>query len=112
MQPIVFPLAEVRTPRGKQLGVGPSFEGVLPLPTQPALYISGVTKDSTGAPLANCVVTLYRTANDVCVEEITSDGSGNYAFSPVGLGQLYYIVAYKAGSPDVAGTTRNDLVGI
>lgn len=81
------------------------------LPQLPRLTLTGVTRDNTGAPLGNCIVQLFRTANDQIVEEVTSDGSGNFLFNIVGLGQQYYLVAYKVGSPDTAGTSVNTLVG-
>lgn len=95
-------------------GRGPNLRGFTPLQPLEAvgpLLISGLTKDSTGAALGGCIVQLYRTADDVMVEETISDGSGNYAFSPRGVGALFYVIAYKAGSPDVAGTTVNTLQG-
>lgn len=73
--------------------------------------IGGVTKDSTGTPLGSCVVKLYLTATDQELAQTTSDGSGNYAFSVTDNATSYYAVAYKAGSPDVAGTTLNTLKG-
>lgn len=113
MQPILFILQSKRgftNQRGSARGIAP-LRPWMGLPKQNALYISGVTRDSAGSPLGSCSVQLYRTINDQVVEEVVSDGSGNYTFSPVGLGQLYYVVAYKQGSPDVAGTTVNTLVG-
>jgi len=68
----------------------------------------GVTKDSAGVALGACVVQLFRTMNDAFIEEQVSDGSGNFLFYPPDSGP-YYIVAYKAGAPDVAGTTVNTL---
>ena len=77
------------------------------------LRISGVTKDSAGVILGSCVVELYRTSDDMPLEKVTSDATtGVYQFSSVSLGQAYYVVAYKAGAPDVAGTTVNTLVGV
>lgn len=84
--------------------------GRIPLPTM-RLFISGTTKDSSSVALPSCSVKLFRTSDDLLMETVTSDGSGNYSFSSVGLGETYYVVAYKAGSPDVAGTTVNSLVG-
>lgn len=72
--------------------------------------ITGVTMDSTGAALGSCVVQLFRSSNDLLIEESTSDGSGNYSFT-LPIAGPFYIVAYKAGAPDVAGTTVNTLVG-
>ncbi len=73
-----------------------------------AKTITGVTKDSTGAALGNCVVQLFQTWNDTLVMETVSDGSGNYTVYPTGSAP-YYIVAYLAGGTDVAGTTVNTL---
>jgi hypothetical protein len=55
-------------------------------------------------------VHLHRTLDDVKVDQVTSDGSGNFSFN-VGLGEQYYVVAYLPGSPDRAGVTVNTLVG-
>lgn len=73
-------------------------------------FITGVTRDSAGAALGNCVVQLFRTVDDAIIYEGASDGSGNFSiYAPVT--GPFYLVAYKAGSPDVAGTTVNTLVG-
>ena len=79
------------------------------VPTQ--FFISGVTKDSTGTILGSCTVKLFRTSDDRWFETVTSDATtGAYRFGGVGSANCY-VVAYKAGSPDVAGTTVNTLVG-
>ncbi len=75
-----------------------------------AYKIAGVTKDSSGIVLGGCIVTLYYTLNDAAVGDVLSDPTtGAYSFS-VGPNLACYIVAYKAGSPDVAGTTVNTLI--
>lgn len=101
------------------------FLGVVSFAEQPQgeyaqqnFFISGVTRDSTGAPLGYCTVRLFFTANDsvsgrsadVEAAQTTSDANGNFSFT-VQPGVSYYIVAYLAGSPDVAGATLNTLVG-
>ena len=73
--------------------------------------ISGVTKDSAGAALGACMVQLFRTPSDTLVQEVVSDASGNYSFDNPGSGP-FYVVAYKQGSPDVAGTTVNTLTAV
>lgn len=72
--------------------------------------ITGVTRDSAGAALGGCTVQLFRTIDDAFRSEVVSDGSGNYVLYPDVTGP-FYVVAYKAGAPDVAGTTVNTLVG-
>jgi hypothetical protein len=74
-------------------------------------FISGITKDSTGTPLGICVCDLFRTETDIKIATTVSDSSGNYLFQ-VQPGISFYIVAYKAGAPDLAGTTVNTLAGI
>jgi hypothetical protein len=73
-------------------------------------YVTGITKDSAGAALGGCTVHLFRTADDMEVDQRVSDGSGNYSLICAGSG-TFYVVAYKAGGPDVAGTTVNTLIG-
>lgn len=107
--PILFSLAG-QSHGIHNTGIPALMYGSLPLPAS-KLIISGVTKDSTGAALGSCTVSLYRTLDDQLLERVTSDGGGNYQFSAIGLSETYYVVAYKAGSPDVAGTTVNTLIG-
>lgn len=68
--------------------------------------IIGVSRDANGNPLGNCVVKVFRTSDDVLVATTTSDGSGNWTVYPNQQGN-YYFVEYKAGAPDVFGTSPN-----
>lgn len=79
-----------------------------PLSDYNSATITGVTKNSAGTALGNCVVQLFRTKDDAILFETTSDGSGNYRFT-IGEAGPFYVVAYLAGAPDVAGTTVNTL---
>jgi len=72
--------------------------------------ITGVTKNSAGAALGNCVIQLFRTSNNLQSYSTVSDANGNYVL-PVNNLTQWYAVAYLPGSPDVAGTTTNTLVG-
>ena len=82
------------------------------LPIRPVRFtITGTTKDSTSAPLGNCVTHLLRTSDDKILEQSTSDANGVYLVTAAGAGTDNYLVAYKPGSPDVAGTTVNTIVG-
>jgi hypothetical protein len=75
--------------------------------------ITGTTKDSTGAALGSCVVDWFNTADDTKIDTTTSDANGLFEFRSAGQPpNAYYLVAYKSGSPDVAGTTTNTLTGI
>lgn len=68
------------------------------------------TKNSSGVALPSCVVDAFRTSDDVKMDGVVSDASAQYEIS-VYTDETHYVVAYKAGSPDVAGTTVNTLVG-
>lgn len=72
--------------------------------------IAGTTKDNAGAALPACNVKLFRTADDSLVNQATSDGTGRY-ITPASNVLSHYVVAYLPGSPDVAGTSVNTLVG-
>lgn len=107
--------------------------GLTPMPmvnlyppfNQPSRYvISGVTKDSTGAALGGCEVEVYETVSGMIRGTTVSDAAGNYILHVTGNGVVapsdgeaatvsltFYVVAYKAGAPDVAGTTVNTLAG-
>lgn len=74
--------------------------------------LSGVTRDSAGAVLAGCVVDMFRTTDDVLVGATISDGAGVYTLPVSGPGGPFYLVAYKVGVPDVAGTSVNTLIAI
>lgn len=108
--PILFPLAGLKTRSPySRLGMGPLVGAVSPFPAV-RFIISGITKDSSGSVLGSCTVTLFRTIDGLLVDQVISDAStGAYQFSSASASYLYYIVAYLAGSPDVAGTTVNTL---
>lgn len=73
--------------------------------------VTGITRDSSGVATGNCAVHLILTDTDNVVQELVSDASGNFTFYNPGSGP-FYIVAYKTGSPDIAGTTVNTLIGV
>lgn len=88
-------------------GVAPSYVRTT---IQNVVVLSGVTRDSTSAPLGNCTVEVFETGTNNLKAVVVSDASGNYIVS-VAAGVQHYLVAYLPGSPDVAGTTVNTLVG-
>ena len=71
--------------------------------------ISGITRDSAAVPIGSCRVELYQTGGDIPTLTTISDASGNFRFDSPGSGP-FYLVAYKAGAPDVAGTSINTLL--
>jgi len=74
--------------------------------------ITGVTKDSTGAPLGGCTVTLFKAVDNMPSATTVSDAAGNYTFTIDGNSQARFAVSYKPGSPDVTGATVNTLVPV
>lgn len=79
--------------------------------TQSRNFLRGVCKDSTSTIVANAIVQGFVTGTDVFVGEVTGGEDGTYL---LGTEQLkttpHYLVAYKPGSPDIAGTTVNTLL--
>jgi hypothetical protein len=75
--------------------------------------ITGVTRDNAGATLGNCWVAILEAGRiakgeSPLVAETISDGSGNYSVE-VALNTAHQGIAYKDGSPDVAGISSNIL---
>ena len=100
-------------PRTGAFGHKIPLRGVFPtgLPSGSiVLHVLGVTKDSTSTPLGGVTVSLFLTSTNTLIGQTISDGSGNYDFPLFNPPGPFYLVAYKAGSPDVAGTTVNTLV--
>ena len=85
--------------------------GNLPLPTK-TWVLQGVSRDKNGSILPNCTMLLFRASDNKFIDSQISDGSGNYSFTTVGPAENYFVNEYLAGSPDVAGTTVNTLIGI
>ena len=69
----------------------------------------GVSRDSAGAALGGATVDLFRSTDNLFLARTVSDGSGNYSFTLGGNSDPLFVRAYIAGSPDVAGTSKNDL---
>jgi hypothetical protein len=72
--------------------------------------LSGVSRDSSGNPLASCTVDLYRTGDNSWCGRTVSDGSGNFTFTGVGPGP-FFVRATDAGGT-VAGSTLGTLVAV
>jgi hypothetical protein len=73
--------------------------------------IQGITRDNVGNPLGGVTVDAYDTLTDIKDATTISDPSGNYVIY-VPTNSTHYLVGYLAGSPDLAGTTQNILVGV
>lgn len=106
-------LTNPRPPKYSQQRTVPGvIHALAPLPARIAM-ISGVTYSAVGVILGGCVVELYETATDLPLFKTTSDATtGAFTFTCARYAPAtHYMVAYKAGSPDVAGTTINTLTG-
>lgn len=73
--------------------------------------VSGVTRDYTGTALGGCAVELYETLSNLFRGDTISDANGNYAIEVSGDRTIaLQAIAYKPGSPDLAGITANTLI--
>jgi hypothetical protein len=78
--------------------------------TQTKRFIKGTCVDSVDAPVANAIVQGFVTSTDAYVGEVTANNDGTYTLGTETIaGVQHYLVAYKTGSPDIAGTTVNTL---
>lgn len=73
-------------------------------------WIKGLCVDASGVAVANAVVQGFVTSSDQFTGEVFSKNDGTYDVPTQNPGVNHYVVAYKAGSPDIAGTTVNTLV--
>ena len=73
--------------------------------------IKGTCVNNADAPVANAIVQGFVTATDAFVGEVTAGEDGTYNLMTERLTSVaHYLVAYKAGSPDIAGTTVNTIL--
>lgn len=74
-------------------------------------FIIGQCKDADGNGVSGATVQGFRTSDDAFVGETTADSSGFYMLGTPNLtATAHYLVAYRTGSPDIAGTTVNTLL--
>lgn len=73
--------------------------------------IIGTTLDASGSSLGNCIVQGFVTATNAFVGQVTSDPGGYYELPTTNTG-THYLVAYKPGAPDVAGTSADTIVPV
>lgn len=72
--------------------------------------IQGITCTAAGgAALGACTVDLFVFGANRVILTTTSDASGNFRFDTTVTGP-FFIRAYKAGTPDLAGVTVNNLM--
>jgi hypothetical protein len=77
---------------------------------QSVRFIRGTCLDQSSAPVANAIVQGFVTSTDAYVGQDVSREDGTYLCPTDTLpGVQHYLVAYKPGSPDIAGTTVNTL---
>jgi hypothetical protein len=73
--------------------------------------LAGVTRDVNGTAVGGCTVNIFETATNLFRATVVSDAFGNYSVGVTG-GLAFFAVVYKAGSPDIFGTTLNTLQGV
>lgn len=77
-----------------------------------SFVLAGVSRNSGGAALSGARVDLFRSSDNAWLGYTTSDGSGNYAFTLGNNADPLFVRAYKAGAPDVAGTSKDGLIPV
>jgi hypothetical protein len=84
--------------------------------TQPDLGVShwlmaGISRDSAQAVLPLCQIDLFDSQAKRLVAGVVSNAAGAFAINCFYAGP-FYMVGYKVGTPDVAGTTLNTLLAV
>lgn len=74
--------------------------------------LTGTTRNAGGGPLGGVAVQAIRQDGSSCDGTATSDGLGYYEVAVANPSGTYKVDAYLTGSPDVAGTTTNNLVPV
>ena len=72
--------------------------------------ISGITRDSAGAPLGSVEVKVIRTEDNLLIGTTTSDPTTGAWTLQLWAGGPFFLVEYLTGSPDRAGTSVRTLV--
>lgn len=73
-------------------------------------FMRGVCVNASDVPVANPIVQAFRTSDDAFMGEAQANTDGTYIVPVASLaGVQHYLVAYKPGAPDIAGTTVNTL---
>lgn len=119
--------ADILWPRSRRWGASASMSGVSGmLNPDPAaqmwewnvyttgsrhrMVFTGQTLNASGAVLGGCTVQLFNTATGLLVDTQVSDSGGNYKLTDPN-NVACFIVAYLPGSPDLAGTSIDELTG-
>lgn len=78
--------------------------------TQTKRFIKGTCVDSSDVAVSGAIVQAFVTSDDRYVGEVQSRDDGSYDLGVETIaGVQHYLVAYKPGAPDTAGTTVNTL---
>ena len=78
--------------------------------TQSTRFIKGTCVDASDVPVGSAIVQGFVTSTDAYVGAVEAHADGTYTLGTDTLpGVAHYLVAYKPGSPDIAGTTVNTL---
>ncbi len=72
--------------------------------------LSGVTRNAHGATLASVTVDVFDEASETFLGTSVSDSGGNYSVTLSASSTGVFAVGYLSGTPDVAGTTLNNLI--
>ncbi len=72
--------------------------------------VTGTTRNSRGGILPSVVVSLFTTSTEALISTTTADTNGSFAFTSLASNGPVFMVGYLSGTPDVAGTTLNNIV--
>ena|SRR5208337_1239731 len=71
--------------------------------------LSGFAYTITGVVVSNATINVFRTDTNILTATTTSSSNGSWSVQMPSGGFTYYVTAYFANSPDLAGITVNTL---
>jgi hypothetical protein len=84
-------------------------------------FLSGVTKDGSGTPLVSCrvvamqtnkvIINIDQNANPIVADIVSSASDGSFLIQ-VPTNNYYWLIGYKSGAPDLAGSTINLVIPV
>jgi len=86
-------------------------DSATPLVVRSPAWITGITKDGSGVPVEGATVRAFRTEDNAYVAQADSGLGGAYTVQVANDITDHFLVAYKDGAPDIAGTSVNTLRG-
>ena len=72
----------------------------------------GTTRDANGTLIGGVTCSLFHTSDRLWIMDTVSAADGSFFLQSPFAGDQHFIVFYKAGTPEIFGTTKQTLMGV